>query len=55
MEAVTLDNGTVVEPSQVLGKPEKSQCFAFIFLPNDSYLDDVLANFDNTAFADFFD
>lgn len=35
---VTLDDGTVVTPGQVLEEQEPSRAFMVIFLPNESYI-----------------
>ena len=52
---VTLENGTVVTPDQVCLPPPPLQCFAFIFLPDVSFLADFLKNFENTIFDRFSD
>ena len=39
---VTLANGTVVDPSQVLDQPPPSQAMIFVFLPSHHYLEGFL-------------
>ena len=47
-EQVILDDGRIVNPSDVCDDPAPSQCFAFIFLPDVSYLQNVLDTFENS-------
>jgi len=41
---VTLDCGRVVEPHEVLADALDSQCFAFVFMPDETYIESFLEN-----------
>lgn len=43
-ESVTLDDGTVVTPDQVMEEPIPSECFIINFIPDESYVASVVAN-----------
>lgn len=47
--SVTLEDGTVVSPEQVVDPPAPAQCFAFIFLNDEHHLRNFIANFDKTV------
>jgi ribonuclease Z len=49
-QSVTLEDGTVVTPEMVCDPPQPAQCFAFIFMPDDSFLQNFNENFLNTMF-----
>ena len=42
-QPVTLENGNIVHPFQVMEAPEPSQAMIFVFLPNEKYLDSFLS------------
>lgn len=53
-QSVTLEDGTIVEPSQVCEDPAPSQCFAFIFMEDSSYVDGFMKAYeDGCMLADF--
>jgi hypothetical protein len=52
-QSVTLQDGSIVTPEMVCENPLPSQCFAFIFLPDVSYLKHFCDNFENTMFKTF--
>ena len=41
---VTLANGSVVTPDMVLSKPDPSEAFVIVFLPNESYIQSFIAD-----------
>ena len=49
-ETVTLDDGTQVTPNDVCGPPTPAQCVAFIFMPDSSYMNSFLDNFEASPF-----
>ena len=52
-QSVTLEDGTVVDPGQVCEPPAPAQCFAFIFMEDESYLDGFFEAFINSMMAQF--
>ena len=52
-ESVTLEDGRVVTPEDVCDSPPAMQCFAFIFMPDSSYLSRFIKEFDQSQFNDF--
>lgn len=52
---VTLASGRVVLPSEVLDERERDpiQCAAFIFMPDESYIDHFVKEIHTNAFKDF--
>ena len=52
-QSVTLEDGSIVTPEMVCEPPLPAQCFAFIFLPDISYLKNFCDNFENTMFRTF--
>lgn len=50
-QSVTLEDGRVVTPDDVCADPTPSQCVAFIFLPDSSFLDSLLTSFEQSSFG----
>lgn len=53
--SVTLEDGTVVYPFQVIETPQPSQMFILMFIPDESYLDSVYSTVNKQKFKAFFD
>ena len=53
-ESVTLANGDIVHPFQVLEQAPPSQGFIFVFLPEESYLDSFLSEQNISNYQPFF-
>ena len=52
---VILEDGTRVLPSDVCKYPAPAKCFAFTFLPDESYVDHFIKEFENSMFENFND
>ena len=44
--SVTLDNGTIITPDQVLDLPSPSESFIINFIPDESFVESVVSNKD---------
>jgi hypothetical protein len=48
-----LDDGTVVTPDQVTEEPSAKQVFAFLFMPDETYLESFVQSFNTTKFNSY--